>query len=113
MLRSAAAGLTACGLMVLAIAGTDAPAIAGTDTAAGHCVTVKADGSSVVLGRAEVEGGTVCFRVSSTNPGISFTGGGSFVNMFKPKHEVTLARVFSDIRDEFSATPGHGCQGHP
>jgi hypothetical protein len=47
ILRFAAAGLTACGLMALA-----APAIAATDGAAGHCVTVTGNGSSAFLGQS-------------------------------------------------------------
>jgi hypothetical protein len=114
MLRSAAAVLTACGLMALAIAGTDTPAIAGTDTAAGDCVTVTSNGSSVVLGRAEaaVEHGTVCFTVSSTNPGIPFNGGGSLVVMFQPKHGVTLKRALRDFKDNIlSSTPAGTAKG--
>jgi hypothetical protein len=51
LLKAAAAVLPGCGLMALAIA--------GTDTADGHCVTVTGNGSPVVFGRAGADGGTV------------------------------------------------------
>ena len=51
LLKAAAVVLPGCGLMALAIA--------GTDTADGHCVTVTGNGSPVVVGRAGADGGTV------------------------------------------------------
>jgi len=51
LLKAAAAVLPGCGLV--------AQAIAGTDTADGHCVTVTGNGSPVVLGRAGADGGTL------------------------------------------------------
>ena len=110
ILRSAAAGLAACGLTVLAIAGTGAPAIAGTVAAAGHCISVTGSGITVTLDRTKVHNGTVCFAVSSTNPGLP-GGGGSSVNMFQPKHGVSLARALSDFKDEFSSTPATAAKG--
>jgi len=51
LLTAAAAVLPGCGLMTLAIA--------GTDTADGLCVTVTGNGSPVALGRAGADGDTV------------------------------------------------------
>ena len=106
ILRFATAGLTACGLMALAL-----PAIAGTGGAADHCVTVKGNGSSASLGSAKVKGGTVCFTVSSTNPGTPGGGGGSNINMFQPNHGVSLAKALSDFKDEFSNDPVTAAKG--
>ena len=111
ILRSAAAGLAACGLTALAVAGTGAPAIAGTVAAAGHCISVTGSGSTITLDRTKVHNGTVCFAVSSTNPGTPGGGGGSSVNMFQPKHGVSLARALSDFKDEFSSTPATAAKG--
>ena len=105
ILRFAAAGLTACGLMALA-----APAIAATDGAAGHCVTVTGNGSSAFLGQAKVQDGTVCFAVSSTNP-VTPGGGGSAVNMFQPNRGVSLAHALRDFKDEFSNTAATAAKG--
>jgi hypothetical protein len=109
--RSAAAGLAACGLTALAVAGTGAPAIAGTKAAAGHCVSVTGSGSTVKLSRTTIQNGTVCFVVSSANAGLPGGGGGSAVNMFQPKHGVSLARALSDFKDEFSSTPATAAKG--
>src|SRR5215471_10218743 len=51
LLTAAAAVLPGCGLMTLAIT--------GTDTADGLCVTVTGNGSPVALGRAGADGDTV------------------------------------------------------
>lgn len=106
IIRFATAGLAACGLMALAL-----PAIAGTDGAADHCVTVKGSGSSALLGSAKVKGGTVCFTVSSTNPGTPGGGGGSSINMFRPNHGVSLATALSDFKDEFSSDLATAAKG--
>lgn len=111
ILRSVVAGLAACGLTALAVAGTGAPAIAGTDTWAGHCVSVTGSGGTVTLGQTKVHAGKVCFAVSSTNPGAPGGGGGSSVNMFQPKHGVTLTQALKDAKDEFSSTPATAAKG--
>ena len=111
ILRTAAASLAACGLTALAIAATDAPAIAGTKAAASHCISVKGSGSTVSLSRTKVHNGTVCFAVSSANPGLPGGGGGSSVNMFQPKHGVSLTRALNDFKDEFSSKPATAAKG--
>ena len=68
------------------------------------------NGTSVHTDQARVKGGTVCFKVSSTNP-VSQGNGGSNVSLFQPKHGVTLARVFADLREEFSSTPARAAKG--
>jgi hypothetical protein len=75
-----------------------------------HCVTVVGNGTSVHTDQARVKGGTVCFNVSSTNPVVQGNGG-SNVSLFQPKHGVTLARVFADLREEFSSTPATAAKG--
>jgi hypothetical protein len=111
ILRTAAAGLAACGLTALAIAATDAQAIAGTKAAASHCISVKGSGSTVSLSRTKIRNGTVCFAVSSANRGLPGGGGGSSVNMFQPKHGVSLARALNDFKDEFSSKPATAAKG--
>jgi hypothetical protein len=75
-----------------------------------HCVRVVGNGTSVHTDQARVEGGKVCFKVSTTNP-VSQGNGGSNVSLFQPKHGVTLARVFADLREEFSGTPATAAKG--
>jgi hypothetical protein len=75
-----------------------------------HCVTVVGNGTSVHTDQARVKGGTVCFKVSSTNP-VSQGNGGSNISLFQPKHGVTLAMVFADLREEFSSTPATAAKG--
>ena len=108
-LRAAAVFMAAGGLVALA----GPAASANEHTPAGnrpHCVTVVGDGTSVHTGQASVKGGTVCFNVSSTNPVVQGNGG-SNVSLFQPKHGVTLARVFADLREEFSSTPATAAKG--
>ncbi len=68
------------------------------------------NGTSVHTDQARVKGGTVCFKVSTTNP-VSQGNGGSNVSLFQPKHGVTLAMVFADLREEFSSTPATAAKG--
>lgn len=104
VLRSAVACLAACGLVALAIAGTSAPAMASGDTKADHCVTVKGSGSTITLGQDKVEAGTVCFAVSTRNPGSPGGMGGSSVEMFQLNNGVTMARALSDFVNDFGST---------
>ena len=106
----AAAALTAVGGLV-ALAGPAASANEHTPASnRSHCVTVVGNGTSVHTDQARVKGGTVCFKVSTTNP-VSQGNGGSNVSLFQPKHGVTLARVFADLREEFSSTPATAAKG--
>lgn len=102
VLGRAVAGLAACGLAALALTGTSAPAIAGGNTKADHCVTATGSGSTITLGQAEVEAGTVCFTASTINPGQPGGMGGSSVEMFQLNNGVTLAQALSDFVDDFS-----------
>ena len=96
---------------LLALAGPAASA--GEHAAAGghpHCVTVVGNGTSVHTSRAKVGGGKVCFSVSSTNPVVQGNGG-SNISLFQPKHRVKLAKVFADLRKEFSPVPATAAKG--
>ena len=105
ILRAAAALTAAGGLLALA-----GPASASDHGAAGHRITVVGNGSSVRVDHTTVHAGTISFKVSSTNPA-SQSGGGSTITLFRPKHGVTLARVFADLREEFSSTPAVAAKG--
>lgn len=108
-LRAAAVFMAAGGLVALA-----GPAASANEHSPAwnrsHCVTVVGNGTSVHTDQARVKGGTVCFNVSSTNPVVQGNGG-SNVSLFQPKHGVTLARVFADLREEFSSTPATAAKG--
>jgi len=108
-LRAAAVFMAAGGLLALAgpAASANEHQPAGNHS---HCVTVVGNGTSVHTDQARIKGGTVCFKVSSTNP-VSQGNGGSNVSLFQPKHGVTLARVFADLREEFSSTPATAAKG--
>ena len=96
---------------LLALAGPAASA--GEHAAAGghpHCVTVVGNGTSVHTSQAKVGGGKVCFSVSSTNPVVQGNGG-SNISLFQPKHGVKLAKVFADLREEFSPAPATAAKG--
>lgn len=104
-LRAAAVFAAASGLLTMAVS-----ASANEHKAAGHRVTVVGNGSSVRLDHATVEGGTVSFKVSTTNPAPQGNGG-STISLFRPKHGVTLAKVFADLREEFSSNPATAAKG--
>ena len=109
ILRSAALLTAAGGLLALM-----APAASANEHhPAGdrsHSVTVVGNGTSVHIDHARVEAGTVSFKVSSTNPVVQGNGG-SNISMFQPKHGVTLARVFADLREEFSSNTHTAAKG--
>jgi hypothetical protein len=105
ILRAAAALTAAGGLLALA-----GPASASDHGAAGHRITVVGNGSSVRIDHTTVHAGTISFKVSSTNPA-SQNGGGSTITLFRPKHGVTLAQVFADLREELSSTPAVAAKG--
>lgn len=79
-LRAAAVFAAASGLLTMAVS-----ASANEHKAARHHVTVVGNGSSVRLDHATVEGGTVSFKVSTTNPAPQGNGG-STISLFRPKH---------------------------
>ena len=105
ILRAAAVFTAAGGLLALA-----GPASASDHGAAGHRITVVGNGSSVRIDHTTVHAGTISFKVSSTNPA-SQNGGGSTITLFRPKHGVTLAQVFADLREELSSTPAVAAKG--
>lgn len=107
IIKFAAAGLTVCGTMVpFAL-----PASAGTQAAASHCISVRGTGSSVILSQTSFRSGSVCFRVSSSNPATPGGGGGSAINLFRLNPGVTLVQARKDFRDEFSSNPATAAKG--
>lgn len=107
IIRLAAAGLTVCGTTVAFAL----PASAGTQAAASHCISVRGTGSSVILSQTSFRSGSVCFGVSSSNPGTPGGGGGSAINLFRLNRGVTLVQARKDFRDEFSSNPATAAKG--
>jgi hypothetical protein len=107
IIRLAAAGLTVCGTMVAFAL----PASAGTQAAASHCISVRGTGSRVILSQIFFRSGSVCFDVSSSNPGTPGGGGGSAINLFRLNRGVTWVQARKDFRDEFSSNPVTAAEG--
>ena len=83
---------------------------AGSAQAAGTLpptsVSVTGNGSRVTVSRTTINEGYVSFRVSATNARVS-----SSISLFRPKARVTVARVMSDLREEFSQNPRTAAKG--
>jgi hypothetical protein len=111
----AMAGLAACALGVLAIAGTFGPVVAGKSAVAAtvtpgpsvsgngdQCITVKGSGTVLTLSQPDIEPGIVCFNLSTTNPGLPGGMGGSSMELFALHPGVTLQQVVTEFQQNFS-----------
>lgn len=105
-MRRVLSSVTAVALAAGALVTTAGGAEARGRTYRPSSVIVTGDGSRVTVSQRTVNEGYVSFQVSATNSKVS-----SSISMFQPKAHVTVARLMSDLQEEFNQDPRVAAKG--